>query len=84
MATNAELIADITAINEGAETEGLNNAQLSAKLKELKAAADEVKTFTVVKGKSITSKRGIIGPGEEVTGEDVADLEALRKRGLVE
>lgn len=83
MATNAELIAGIVAIDESAETEGLNNAQLTAKLKELKGA-ETAESYKVVKGKAITSKRGIIGPGEEVTAEDVADLEALKKRGLVE
>ena len=89
MASNAELVASIAALSESAATDGLNNAELSALLKKLKAEneseaeakADDVPR--VAPGKSITSKRGILGPGEEVRESDVNDLSALKKRGIV-
>ena len=93
MASNAELAASIAALSESAATDGLNNAELSALLKKLKAEneseaeaeakaeADDVPR--VAPGKSITSKRGILGPGEEVRESDVNDLSALKKRGIV-
>lgn len=86
MASNAELKASIVALDESATVEGLNNAQLSALLKELKGAAEaeaEAETLRVVAGKSITSKRGILGPNEPVHESDVHDLDALKKRGFV-
>ena len=97
MASNVELAASIAALDESAVTDGLNNAQLTALLKELRAADEEAaakakadeeaaakaKVLRVAPGKSITSKRGIIGPGEEVHETDVNDLQALKKRGIV-
>lgn len=88
MASNVELAASIAALDESAVTDGLNNAQLTSLLKDLKAKADEeaaakAKVLRVAPGKSITSKRGIIGPGEEVHETDVNDLQALKKRGIV-
>ena len=87
MASNVELVASIAALDESAVTDGLNNAQLTSLLKELRAADEEAaakaKVLRVAPGKSITSKRGIIGPGEEVHETDVNDLQALKKRGIV-
>ena len=114
MATNVELVAAIAALDESAATDGLNNAQLSALLKSLKAdeeaaakakadeeaaakakageeAAAKAKadeeaaphTPRIAPGKSITSKRGILGPGEQVHEGDVNDIADLKKRGFI-
>ena len=45
--------------------------------------SDKPKSFLVVKGKAITTKRGILGPGEEVTAKDFHAGEQ-RLRELVE
>ena len=42
-----------------------------------------VASYVVAEGKSIAANRQIIGPGEEIKAEDVADIEALIKGGFV-
>ena len=84
MATNVELVAAIAALDESAATDGLNNAQLSALLKSLKADEEAAPhTPRIAPGKSITSKRGILGPGEQVHEGDVNDIADLKKRGFI-
>lgn len=57
--------------------------------KAAKAAADKPKKprYAVAKGKSITSKRGILGPGDEVRVTDLSGgkerLDELAKAGVV-
>lgn len=70
MASNKELIQAIAAISADVDTSGMNNAQLAAKLKELKDAITAQPK--VAEGKSVTSKRGILGPGAAVCAGDLA------------
>ena len=110
MASNKVLISQAVAIalalNIEAVTEGLNNADLSALVKDLKAKATEAGVtipagpaddkkaedkekskakqkakatkvekkppFYVMKGKAITSKRGILADGDEIKAGDLA------------
>lgn len=96
MASNKWLISKIVELNKEAETEGLNNIQLTAMHKELQAAtpqdepsaddAEEKKAeekalakvkkivvelppFYIAEGKALTSKKGILGPGDEAKAE---------------
>lgn len=80
MATNVELIAVIAALSLSlgiiTETDGLTNAQMSALASELRAQvaalpAQPLRVF-VADGKSITSKRGILSPGDVVTATHFA------------
>ncbi len=90
MASNKDLIASIISLSFAQEstapdTEGKNNAELSAILKDLKASADELEEkepelkFYIAEGKAITSKRGILSDGDEIKEQDLPDgLEALK------
>ena len=109
MAKNEDIIADITALaaEKGVDvpvTEGLNNAQLAATLKTMKAPAapapapapakpaapapakpadntDDIvepvnikrPPFYIKDGKSLTTLKGILGPGDEVKVEYLID-----------
>lgn len=88
MPSNDDLKKQILEIDKDAEVEDLNNAQLAAKLSELKkdpqagaqdaadkkAEAQKAKAtdaakkppYYIAEGKALTSKRGILGPGDEV------------------
>lgn len=130
MATNAELIEQIKAINPEAKTDGLKNEDLRVLLKTTKesvvtqsegvtplqvsnpthiddedaaakaqAEADAAakaqqsndepteQVYVVVEGQSITSKKGVLGPGAEVKAEYFAGgeeiIESLLERGLI-
>jgi len=110
MASNKELIGQAVtialALSLEIETEGLNNAQLTALVKDLKAKQKDESTDTqadtaeakklaakakakakqlakvkpkpkkppyyIMPGKAITSKRGILGPDDEVKAEYLA------------
>ncbi len=69
------------------ELDGLKNAELTELLSDIKAkwrdasmhtAADEVgpaepsEHLVIAEGKSLTTKRGILGPGEEIKPQDLA------------
>lgn len=97
MASNKELIDEITKLDKGAVTEDLNNAQLAAMLKKLKHTeamiptpepkGSKPKKDSVVEGKAITTKAGIKGSGVVITakmlsGGDEA-LNALRNKGFL-
>ena len=99
MASNKDLIESILALAlaaaiEPPETEGKNNVDLSAILKDLKASAEpepeekepELK-FYIVAGKAITSQRGILSDGDEIKEQDLPDglkaLKAFVKSGYV-
>lgn len=69
MATNAELTADILALDPNAETDGLVKADLEALLLSLTAEPEPV-VIKVAKGKSLTSKSGIKAGGDVVTAAD--------------
>lgn len=103
MASNKDIIADINilATEKGLAnpvTEGLNNVELAAMLKEMKAPAkpaapaapapakpadnhddivEPVKVklppFYIKDGKSLTTLKGILGPGDEVKAEYLID-----------
>lgn len=51
------------------------------------AAAEPTKVLNVVEGSSITSKRGVLGPGEEVRAEYFVGgeetIQSLKKQGLI-
>lgn len=102
MASNNELRAQILAIDPHASVDGLNNKELAAFLAEAKAPTDTVTEAeaeaeatavdapagpTIAKGKSITSKRGILTGGDSVTAGDLAGGEsafaALVKAGHI-
>lgn len=77
MASNKELSAQIAAINPDAVTDGLNNAQLAAMLKDLRSDSVDATSspsgadvFKVAPGKAITSLRGILPEGETVEPSD--------------
>lgn len=50
-------------------------------------AAEPTKVLSVVEGSSITSKRGVLGPGEEVRAEYFVGgeetIQSLKKQGLI-
>ena len=93
MASNKDLIKSIVAINPDANTDGLNNNKLAEMLKGLKtqpepeAVEPRDPVPVVAAGKSITTKRGILGPGEEIGPDDLGggmeSLVALHKAGYV-
>lgn len=51
------------------------------------AAAEPTKVLSVAEGKAITSKRGVLGPGEEVRAEYFVGgeetLQSLKKQGMI-
>lgn len=51
------------------------------------AAAEPTKPLSVAEGKAITSKRGVLGPGEEVRAEYFVGgeetLQSLKKQGMI-
>lgn len=67
MASNADLIEEIEKLDSKAATEGLTNKQLAALLKQLKAVT------VVADGKSIVTRRGVLGPGAEVKVGDISE-----------
>ena len=71
MASNKQLIDDILLIKPDALTEGLKSDDLAAMLKDLRAKAAEAKPreYKIAAGKSVTSKKGILGPGVAVKPE---------------
>jgi hypothetical protein len=96
MASNKDLIKSIVAINPDAKTDGLNNNKLAEMLKGLKAQPIQPESEAVeprdpapvvAAGQSITTKRGILGPGEEIGPDDLGggmeSLVALHKAGYV-
>lgn len=90
MPTNAELIADIKAIDENAETDGLVKAELEELLEELQTRpeAEPVPPYTVAtKVRSLTTLKGIKAAGAEVTAAMFSGgeqkLAALVEAGLV-
>lgn len=48
-----------------------------------KKSAPKASGFVVAEGKAISSGGRVFGPGETITADDVADLEALVKGELV-
>ena len=101
MASNKDFIKSIVAINPEAKTDGLNNNQLSELLKSLKTEVVEPEVvepevvepevvaapYSVAEGKAITSRRGILANGAEITVKDLAGglaaLEHFVKTGHV-
>lgn len=100
MPSNKDLTADIKELDADAVTDGLNNADLSALLKKLREAKDlegdkpeepvavaVAVGHTVAEGKAITSARGVLEGGDELSADDLgggADaLAALVKSGHV-
>lgn len=65
-----EIIDAILALNPDEGLEGKTVAELEPILKALKAEADAAKEFHVAEGKSLTTKRGILGPGAQITAGD--------------
>ncbi len=90
MASNAELIEQLTALNPEFVKGDLTNAQMAAMLKAPEPEpepAPKAKGYKVAKGKSLTTKAGIKAAGQEVTanmvggGED--KLKLLKEKGLL-
>ncbi len=68
--------------DEEAAAKAKADEEAAAKVKADEEAAAKAKAV-VAPGKAITSKRGILGPGEEVGEDDVNDLAKLKERGIV-
>lgn len=67
--------AEAVAAQEKAEKEQAEAAEAAAKVEEMKAEAE----YSVAPGCSLTSKRGILGPGVVVTEKDFqAGIETIR------
>lgn len=88
---NDDLVALVSGLREKAKatTEGAEDAaKAKVEAEEAKAEAAKKKPpFYVEKGKAITSKRGILGEGDEIKADDLAGgkeaLEAFIKSGHV-
>jgi len=76
MPSNAELIAEIKELDAEAKTGSLSNKKLVALLKELKQPEPQpevkVDVYCVGQGKAITTKRGILADGDEISARDLA------------
>ncbi len=96
MASNKDLISKIKkmAAELGGECPDLSNAKNSELVEMLASGEEELRRrkakempYTVAKGKSITSKRGILADGAGVTAKDLAGgeeaLETLVDAGYV-
>lgn len=96
MPSNKQLTTDILAFDANASLEGMNNDDLAARLKKLRTEATEVVPevakampagHTVAEGRAITSKRGMLEAGDEVSasvlGGGADALEALVKSGYI-
>ena len=90
MASNAELKAKILALDAESEVEGLSNKDLVTMLSALNTI-DDIESadagYTVADGKSLTTKRGILGDGAQIKAEDLAGgqeaIDAFLKSGHV-
>lgn len=86
MASNADLIEDILALDADAVTDDLTNKELAALLKEMKAEP-VTKTYKLADGKAVTTMRGIMSDGVEVSAADLsggqAALESLAAAGYL-
>lgn len=75
-------------MTEGTKKTGLGrskptSAETPAEKKEAPKPVSKSSGYVIAVGKAITSKGRIFSPGEAITADDVADLEALLKGGFV-
>lgn len=70
---------------EGKKETGLSKSKASSDKPASKPAPKKPKpaSYVIAKGKSISSKGRIFVPGDPITADEVADLEALVKGGFV-
>lgn len=85
-AKEKKIIEQIVKINPDADTSGKNEAELTAMLQEL-AAKQANPEYKVAAGKSLSTRRGIKGPGATITAEMVngeETLKDLKDKGYIE
>lgn len=68
-----ELVKDLKAKKKDADTEsGADEAEARAKAEAEGDDDDVPPPFSIAPGKALTTKRGLLGPGEEIKADDLA------------